>query len=64
MIIMKTIDYNKFLKVFFVLLLFSFIGYSQITRPFVRRYENTGINGDLTIIGNNLLSNNPVIIIQ
>lgn len=30
---------------------------SQTTVPFVKRYENSGINGDLTMIGNNIVSN-------
>ena len=32
---------------------------AQTIVPFVKRYENVGINGDLTIIGNSILNNTP-----
>ena len=34
---------------------------SQTTVPFIKRYENSGINGDLTMIGNNIVSNNATV---
>ena len=54
---MKTENKINFINfIFIILLLNSFSSYSQTTTPFVKRYETTGINGDLTIIGNNILS--------
>ena len=54
---MKAENKIKFINfIFIILLLNSFSSYSQTTTPFVKRYETTGINGDLTIIGNNILS--------
>ncbi|MGB5243883.1 MAG: hypothetical protein WBN50_09720, partial [Lutimonas sp.] len=40
-------------------LLFYSNGFSQTIVPFVKRYENVGINGDLTMIGNAILNNSP-----
>jgi len=34
---------------------------AQTTVPFAVRYENSGINGDLTMIGNNIVGNNATI---
>ena len=49
---MKT-DIRTYLS---VVLIFSFIlSYAQTTIPFAKRYETSGINGDLTIIGNSIL---------
>ena len=53
---MKTV--NK-VSLFKFLLLFIFFGtaflQAQTTTPFTKRYETSGINGDLTIIGNSIL---------
>ena len=52
---MKT-EIRKYLP---LILLFSFIvTYSQTTVPFAKRFETSGINGDLTIIGNSNLGEN------
>ncbi|MGB5262310.1 MAG: T9SS type B sorting domain-containing protein [Lutimonas sp.] len=40
-------------------ILFYSNGFSQTIVPFVKRYENVGINGDLTMIGNAILNNSP-----
>ena len=42
-----------------VLLLFPNLSHSQTTVPFAQRYEIQGINGNLTIIGNSILGQNP-----
>ena len=53
---MKTEQHSILLKLFFLVLFFgSLLSYAQTTTPFVKRYETTGINGDLTIIGNSIL---------
>ena len=53
---MKTENQAFFLKLIIALLFFSSsIVFSQTTTPFVKRFESTGINGDLTIIGNSIL---------
>ncbi len=53
---MKTEYQTKTLRLlFFVLVLTAFIGHSQTSVPFAKRYETQGINGDLTIIGNSIL---------
>ncbi|MEN8124533.1 MAG: T9SS type B sorting domain-containing protein [Bacteroidota bacterium] len=53
---MKTINLTALLKYLF---LFTVLGtvysYAQTTTPFAKRYETSGINGDLTIIGNSIL---------
>ena len=47
---------SQILKVlFFVLMLVAISAHSQTTVPFAKRYETSGINGDLTIIGNSIL---------
>ncbi|MDH3323173.1 MAG: hypothetical protein OEM04_09300, partial [Flavobacteriaceae bacterium] len=53
---MKTDNQTYFLQ-FIVALIFlsSCLAFSQTTTPFAKRYETTGINGDLTIIGNSIL---------
>ena len=57
---MKTEQQSIFLKLIFLVLFFSsFLSFSQTTTPFVKRYETTGINGDLTIIGNSILGDSP-----
>ncbi|MFD1316427.1 T9SS type B sorting domain-containing protein [Namhaeicola litoreus] len=40
-------------------ILFYTQGFSQTIVPFQKRYENVGINGDLTMIGNAILNNSP-----
>ena len=53
---MKTENQAYFFKLIIALLFFSSsIVFSQTTTPFVKRFESTGINGDLTIIGNSIL---------
>ncbi len=53
---MKTENQAYLFKFIIALLFFSSsLIYSQTTTPFVKRYETTGINGDLTIIGNSIL---------
>jgi len=53
---MKTDYYTHFFKfIFLIIFLSSNLSISQTTTPFVKRYETTGINGDLTIIGNSIL---------
>ena len=53
---MKTDYQTKFLRLlFFVLMLTVFSAHAQTTIPFAKRYETSGINGDLTIIGNSIL---------
>lgn len=53
---MKTVYQANCLKfLFFVLFMAGFLGHSQTTVPFTKRYETSGINGDLTIIGNSIL---------
>jgi len=53
---MKTDNQTYFLKFIFALLfLNSVISFAQTTIPFAQRYETSGINGDLTIIGNSIL---------
>ena len=39
----------------------SFTAYSQNIVPFSERYENTGLKGDLTMIGNSIVGNHPTI---
>ena len=57
---MKTINLTALFK---FLLLFSVLStvysYAQTTTPFVKRYETSGINGELTIIGNSILGDSP-----
>tara|TARA_R110002073_G_scaffold72537_1_gene177458 strand:- start:450012 stop:453299 length:3288 start_codon:yes stop_codon:yes gene_type:complete len=43
-----------FIALFLILPLFI---NAQTTEPFLKRYENAGINGDLTIIGNSIVNN-------
>ena len=53
---MKADYQTKFLRLFFfVLMLTAFASHAQTTVPFAKRYETSGINGDLTIIGNSIL---------
>ncbi|WKK67436.1 T9SS type B sorting domain-containing protein [Lutimonas zeaxanthinifaciens] len=53
---MQTEYQTKFLKLlFFAIILTGFFVQAQTTVPFTKRYETTGINGDLTIIGNMIL---------
>lgn len=53
---MKTDYQTNFLQLFlFVLIFGAFSVQSQTTIPFAKRYETSGINGDLTIIGNSIL---------
>ena len=53
---MKTDYQTKSLQLlFFVLMLTVFSAHAQTTVPFAKRYETSGINGDLTIIGNSIL---------
>ncbi len=57
---MKAVNQKTFSKsLFLILLLSSILSYSQTIVPFEKRYDIEGINGDLTIIGNNILSNSP-----
>ena len=49
---MKT-EIRKYLPV--ILILSVILSYAQTTVPFEKRYETSGINGDLTIIGNSIL---------
>jgi len=53
---MKTVYQTNFLRLlFFVLMLTVVSAHSQTTVPFAKRYETSGINGDLTMIGNSIL---------
>ncbi|MCK5638182.1 MAG: T9SS type B sorting domain-containing protein [Flavobacteriaceae bacterium] len=57
---MKTVFQIKFTNFLFLVLFFSsFLSFAQTTTPFVKRYETTGINGDLTIIGNSIMGDSP-----
>ncbi len=57
---MKTVFRTVYSKYFLLFILFSSLaGFAQTTTPFVKRYETTGINGDLTIIGNSILGDSP-----
>jgi len=57
---MKTVFQIKFTNfLFLVLFISSFISFAQTTTPFAKRYETTGINGDLTIIGNSIVGDSP-----
>ena len=44
-----------------ILLFIPILIFSQTIVPFAKRYENVGINGDLTIIGNNIVGNNATV---
>ena len=48
----------KIFAVAFVSLCYSY-HYSQSIEPFQKRYENSGINGELTMIGNSIVGNHP-----
>ncbi|MGB5322885.1 MAG: hypothetical protein WBN12_11485, partial [Lutimonas sp.] len=53
---MKTDYQTKFLRLLFIVLMLTvFSAHAQTTVPFAKRYETSGINGDLTIIGNSIL---------
>ena len=53
---MKTLKLTTLFKfIFMFTVLSSVYTMAQTTTPFVQRYETSGINGDLTIIGNNIL---------
>ncbi|MEN8186658.1 MAG: T9SS type B sorting domain-containing protein [Bacteroidota bacterium] len=49
--------FSRLIGAFFFALIFS--SYGQTTTPFAKRYETSGINGDLTIIGNSILGDSP-----
>ncbi len=51
---------NKFIKLLGIFLFITiFNSYGQTSTEFVKRYETSGINGELTIIGNSILGDSP-----
>ncbi len=57
---MKAINLTTLFRFLFLFsMLSSVYTYAQTTTPFVKRYETSGINGDLTIIGNSILGDSP-----
>ena len=56
----KQASFTRIKNLFIALFLInSSLIFSQNIVPFQERYENTGINGDLTMIGNSIVGNHP-----